>query len=240
MIHLNDRQFQDFQKLLDWKTGIRLPDGRVLGVPRKGTFVVTQQDPRVALFADRFQTADKTVLEFGCLEGTHTVQLAKVCGHVTALDVRPKNVVCTLTQLFIHDVQNAHVKLADAEQLDPAIGRFDAIFHVGVLYHLVDPVAHLMQLSRLSDNLLLDTHVCFDDTRMKPADVRYGGKNYRAYWYKEFGWRDVFSGVSPRSRWLHYSALEEALRDAGYRHIDLIETRQERNGPRVCLVARKQ
>src|SRR5436190_597786 len=83
----------DFQTLLDWKTGIRLPDGRILGVPRKGRFIVEQQDRRIALLAERFQTADKSILEFGCLEGTHTVQLAQVCREVTAVDVRPKNIV---------------------------------------------------------------------------------------------------------------------------------------------------
>jgi hypothetical protein len=108
-----------------------------------------------------------------------------------------------------------------------------------VLYHLVDPVAHLFRIAPLARDLLLDTHVCFDDTRFKPADLCHHGKTYRAYWYKEHGWRDVFSGISPHSRWLHLEALQEALHDAGYQKVELIETRAERHGPRVCLLARK-
>jgi SAM-dependent methyltransferase len=239
MISLSDQQYRDFQSLLDWKTGIRLPDGRVLGVPRKGTFIVERQDHRVALLAERFQTAEKSVLELGCLEGSHTVQLARVCREVTAVDVRPKNIVCTLTQLFVHGIRNVEVKLADAEQFDESLGRFDVIFHVGVLYHLVDPVAHLFRIARMADDLLLDTHVCLDDTRFKPADLCQDGRTYRAYWYKEHGWRDVFSGIAPRSRWLHRDALLESLRDAGYQEIEVIETRLERNGPRVCVLARR-
>ncbi|MBI1904448.1 MAG: methyltransferase domain-containing protein [Planctomycetia bacterium] len=239
MVPLSDQQLADFQKLLDWKTGIRLPDGRVLGVPRKGRSILEGIDPRVRYVAEKLKPAEKTLLEVGCLEGTFTVQLAKFCRSVTAIDIRPKNVLCTLTNLFIHDLHNVQVKLADARELTTKFGTFDVIFHLGVLYHLMDPVGHLFKLAGMCRELVLDTHVCLDDTRMKRADVVHRGKTYRAHRYKERGWKDVFSGADNESRWLHYDALREALSDAGFASAEVVQERSEPNGPRVWLLARR-
>ena len=240
MIALTDRELQDFQEAVDWKTGMQLPDGRVLGIDGKRGKLTIGIDPRVELFEQMFESADKRVLEVGCCEGIHTVQLARVCQHVTALEVRPKNIVGTLVRAFVHDTDNVKVKLADARDLNGDDEQFDAVFHVGVLYHLMDPVEHLCKLGELADRLLLDTHVCLDDTTFERSDETYNGKTYRSYVYgSEAGWRDMFSGLEPESRWLHVDALQEALRDAGFDDVNLIEQRIERNGPRVTIIAQR-
>lgn len=240
MITLSDRDLQDFQEVVDWKTGMQMPDGRVLGVEGKRGKVSKGNDSRVALVKNMIDPAHGTVLEVGCCEGIHTLQLAAVAKHVTALDVRPKNIVCTLTRLFVHDIKNVSVKLADARFLDAKEGHYDVLFHVGVLYHLMDPVEHLFAIRDLADSLVLDTHVTHADTSFPRDDIRHGNKTYRAHLYREGGWADVFSGVEPASRWLDQDALVEVLRDAGYASVEVVQERAERNGPRVCIVAHRQ
>lgn len=240
MITLSDRDLQDFQTVVDWKTGMELPDGRVLGVEGKRGKVSRGNDSRVALVKNMIDSAHGTVLEVGCCEGIHTLQLAAVARHVTALDVRPKNIVCTLTRLFVHDIKNVTIKLADARFLDAKEGHYDVLFHVGVLYHLMDPVEHLFAIRDLADSLVLDTHVTHADTNFPRDDIRHGNKTYRAHLYREGGWDDVFSGVEPASRWLDQDALVEVLRDAGYASVEVVQERAERNGPRVCIVAHRK
>jgi hypothetical protein len=154
--------------------------------------------------------------------------------------VRPKNIVCTLTRLFVHEIQNVTVKLADVRFLDAKQGHFDVLFHVGVLYHLMDPVEHLFAIRDLAESLVLDTHVTLADTTFARDDIHYGGKTYRAHLYREGGWADVFSGVEPASRWLDQGALVEVLHDAGYASVEVVGERLERNGPRVCIVAHRK
>ncbi len=240
MISLTDQQLHDFQGAVQWKTGMLLPDGRVLGVPGKRGGITQRIDFRVAEVARRMDPATKTILEVGCCEGIHTVQLAQICRRVVALEVRPKNIVATLTRLFVHGVENAKVVLADVRDLDSSFGSFDVVFHVGVLYHLMQPVEHVHRLSRLADTLLLDTHYCRDDTKFRRSDEQFDGKDYRAFLYTgEGGWADMFSGVENTSRWLHQQALLDAVRDAGYDALEIISDRIERNGPRMTLLARR-
>src|SRR5437870_4494772 len=138
MIALTDQQLEDFQEALDWKTGMKLPDGRVLGIPgKRGT--EEGSDFRIRALVERWQPADKTILEIGCCEGNHTVQLAKICKNVVALDVRPKNIACALVRLFVHDSHNVQLMLRDVRELDERFGRCYIGFHVGVLYQLPAP-----------------------------------------------------------------------------------------------------
>src|SRR5438552_5449358 len=180
MTPLSDQQLADFQAALPWKTGLELPDGRLLGVPGKRGDVSRGLDPRVAAVRDRLASADKIVLEIGCCEGIHTIQLAGVCREVVGLDVRPHNIACALARLFVHGVANARLLLQDARDLDETIGRFDILFHVGVLYHLSDPADHLRRVCRLADSLLLDTHYADDTLPYPRADLTADGQTYRA------------------------------------------------------------
>lgn len=240
MIALTDEQLGDFQQCLDWQTGMRLSDGRVLGVPGKRGNINPGTDLRVQTVAERLRPANKRILEVGCCEGIHTVQLSALCGQVVALEVRPRNICCALARLFVHGVRNVELMLKDVRELDDAFGRFDIVFHVGVLYHLSNPVEHIFRIRDLADDMILDTHFCDDTTSFERSDITYQGKLYRSHVYRgEKGWRDAFSGLEPSSRWLHRDSLLELLDDAGFDSVEVIRQRIERNGPRICLLARR-
>ncbi|MFO0810882.1 MAG: methyltransferase domain-containing protein [Gemmataceae bacterium] len=239
MAPLTDGQLADFQTAFDWRTGYALPDGRPLGVPGKRGDVARGVDPRVQAVVERFAPAGKRILEIGCCEGGHTVQLAAVCGEVVGLDVRPHNVAGALIRSFAHGVRNARFALADVRELGHEFGTFDIVFHVGVLYHLDDPAGHLARIAALAPDLILDTHYANDTLAWPEVTASHAGRHYAAKRYREGGWEDVFSGVQPTSTWLMRDDLLRLIGDVGYRTVEVIDDRNERNGPRLTLVARR-
>jgi tRNA (mo5U34)-methyltransferase len=239
MIHLTDEQLHDFQEAVPWTTALRLRDGRVLGAPGKRGAISEGQDFRVAALAERFAMANARILELGCHEGSHTVQLAEIAREVIGVEVRPRNVVCALVRLFVHDARNARVVLGDVRALGGDLGRFDILFHVGVLYHLSNPAEHLADVADMADVILLDTHYETFETSRERADLAHDGRFYAAFVFHESGWTDPFSGVEPTSRWLERDALLSLVRDVGFGRIELLSDRIERNGHRITLIGHK-
>jgi tRNA (mo5U34)-methyltransferase len=114
----------------------------------------------------------------------------------------------------------------------------DVIHHVGVLYHLKDPVRHLRQLGRLAKvALMLDTHYALDHEVTQTYVA--AGDTYAYKHYREHGTRDPFSGMYDHSKWLRLDDIVRVLRDSGFGRVDIAERRDERNGPRVLLFAEK-
>jgi tRNA (mo5U34)-methyltransferase len=112
----------------------------------------------------------------------------------------------------------------------------DLIHHVGVLYHLKDPVRHLLALGKLAgEGMMLDTHVAAPETAHSEYEV--DGKLYRYQHYKEGGRAEVFSGMYDHAKWLLTSDIEALLRQAGFTSVRVVEERQERNGLRIMLFA---
>lgn len=232
-----DQQIAEFQAAHDWRTARPLPDGKLLGKGKGG--LQSSGDPRVEAVRTRLGTGLR-VLEVGSCEGQHTVLLAAFCREVVALEVRPRNVVGALIRQFLWGSRNVHNLVMDARELDPALGPFDLVFHVGVLYHLSDPVEHLHAVAPLGRTLLLDTHYATDDLRRMPeASIAHQGRTWRTRVFREGGWQDAFSGVEDTSQWLYREDLLELLRTIGFTEIEVLRDEVERNGPRIGLLARR-
>jgi len=230
-----DQQLAEFQAAHDWKTARPLPDGRVLGGGKAGL----PTDRRVELVRQRLGEGLR-VLEIGACEGQHSVLLAQFCKEVVALEVRPRNVVGALIRQFLCGVRNVHNVVMDARSLDPALGEFDLIFHVGVLYHLSNPVEHLHAIAPFGKALLLDTHYATDDGKaMKPSTIAAHGRTWRTRTFTEAGWQDAFSGVEPSSQWLYRQDLLQLVADVGFPRVEVLRDEVERNGPRIGLLARR-
>ncbi|MBI5882779.1 MAG: methyltransferase domain-containing protein [Elusimicrobia bacterium] len=234
---ISDRDLEEINALLPWHAGTLLR-GRLLGrlgvLKGKRMFPDPVPDRRILWLDERLGLKEKSVLEVGCFEGIHTVGLRLFSRDVTAIDIRPVNVVKTLARLSYHGT-SARVFQADVESLDSGFGRFDVIFHCGVFYHLAQPVEHLFSLAGMCSHLFLDTHVAAEDRSHETLESR--GVRYRGMSQKEGGWADPFSGKSARSFWLRESDLLEALGRAGFARVEFLERRRERHGPRVALLA---
>jgi 2-polyprenyl-3-methyl-5-hydroxy-6-metoxy-1,4-benzoquinol methylase len=237
---LDDAEVDRLNELLPWRCFTVDSHGRPFGgVAWRGKRVAPQliPDPRIERFHERFDLSDKHVLEIGCFEGVHTIALCRLAERVTAVDARVENVVKTVVRcaffgerplVFPYDVEGGTE--------DDDLLHADLCHHVGVLYHLTDPVSHLRRLRTwISRGLMLDTHYA----REEDAAEEYGveGERFRFRRYEERGRNDVFSGMRPHSKWLLLDDITGVLRGVGFDSVEIVETRDERNGPRVLLFA---
>lgn len=236
MISLSERDFDEFQNTLDWRCALPLPDGRLLGSDKYGN-VEKSDSEIVQSVKEHLAPSNKRILELGPCEGIYTVQLAGICREVVSVEIRPKNIISILTRLFIHDINNVKVILGDARDLNEKNGSFDILFHAGLLYHLDNPVEHLFSIAPLAPKILLNTHYCDGEEHLPQDNIEYSGKQWRAGRYQEHGWKDPFSGVESFSRWLYRDDLMEAVKQAGYPNINVINTYRLGPHPRLTLVA---
>lgn len=238
---LEDGDLARLNRLLDWRCFVLDQSGRRFGRPGgadKRSRPQALPDRRVLLLHERFDLSDKHVLEVGCFEGVHTVALCRLAARVTAMDGRLENVVKTIVRCAFFDLHPTVLKW-DLESGSSALeAPADVIHHVGVLYHLRDPISHLLDLAAWTTHgLLLDTHYVEDGD----ADAAHtvNGLTVRYRRYSEGGVSDPFSGLYDHSKWLRLDDIAALLEQAGFTDIHVVETRKERNGPRATITARR-
>jgi len=186
-----------------------------------------------------FPLAARHVLEIGCFEGVHTVGLSQYARLVTAVDSRIENVTKTIVRTAFYGVR-ATVKVCNVERPEDVdqLPMVDVVHHVGVLYHLIDPVRHLRSLSeKVREGIMLDTHVASDDRAT--STYKSGEEQFKYMAFRESGEGDVFSGMYDHAKWLTLDALLRLLESIGYSSVKVVEQRHERNGLRVLLIGRK-
>jgi tRNA (mo5U34)-methyltransferase len=239
---LTDEDLADLNAALQWNCFTVDSRGRRFG---NLAWSGKRQDPqkipdrRILMFDRRFGLAGKTVLEVGCFEGVHTIALCQRAAVVKAVDSRVDNVVKTLVRASFYD-QRPIVFVHDLERepADPAPLAADLMHHVGVLYHLADPVSHLLGIGRyIRSGIMLDTHVAEDSEC--DAEYEWCGRKIPYKRFAEGGRKEAFSGMLDHAKWLTLPTLEALLRYAGFPIVETVERRAERNGPRVLIFASK-
>ena len=239
---LSDADLVRLNKMLQWSCFTVDRHGRRFG---NATSTAKRNDPeiipdrRTLLLHERFDLGGKHVLEIGCLEGIHTIGLTRIAKKVTAIDARVENVVRTIVRCAFFGCNPTVLKCdLDQEPLPVGLLQADVAYHVGVLYHLKDPIRHLKALGDfIGQGILLDTHYALDNEADRSYEVF--GRRIPYKRYVEAGYSDPFSGMSADSKWLRLGNIVDTLRAAGFPSVDLIEERQERNGPRILLIAER-
>lgn len=237
---LSDDDLHQLNSLLKWNCFTVDSHGRRFGdCARAGKRETpeTIPDRRIGLFDQKFGLRGKQVLEVGCFEGVHTIGLAQTGAQVTAVDARMENVVKAMLRCQFYgaapDIRRCDVEIETELQLLPEV---DLLHHVGVLYHLVDPVRHLRALApKVRVGLMLDTHVATPESAKDVLNT--GGLQLRCQRYAEGGVREVFSGMYDHAAWLVLDDLLNLLVELGFKHTRVHEQRAERNGPRVLVFA---
>jgi tRNA (mo5U34)-methyltransferase len=173
------------------------------------------------------------VLEVGAGNGIHTVILADVCKWVTVIEARPHNLAKAFLRTKFYNQNNLSFQLGNVQELDESCGRYDGVFHFGVLYHLSEPVRHILNLAKITDLVLCDTHIG------DQLSDRWDEGEYQAYRYKESGWNDPLSGVEDWSRWLTKESMFNAFQEAGFKFIYLQQEYDIKFGLRIRFIASK-
>ena len=183
---------------------------------------------------ERLGLSGRSVLEVGCFEGVHTIALCEHGATVVALDSRVENVAKTAVRAGLYGWAPSMV-VRDLDRPGALAGLdADLAHHVGVLYHLDDPVGHLLELGRhVTHGVMLDTHIASQQEASYAAD----GDEWEYAPYAEGPRSDAFSGMRPTAKWLTLPSLQRALDKAGFSVVEILEQRDERNGPRVLLLA---
>jgi hypothetical protein len=237
---LADDDLAELNRLLPWGCFTVDSRGRRIGNwTRPGRRDTPQPipDPRIELMDSRFGLAGKHVLELGCFEGVHTIGLAQRAGRVTAVDSNVANVVKTIVRCSLYGC-HPDVFVCNVETwTDEGALEADLLHHVGVLYHLRDPVPHLLGLGRyIKTGVLLDTHVATGEDATESMVV--GGTTYRfKRWRESPGRRQMLAGMYDHSKWLLLDDVVSLLRAAGFGSVEVADQRLERNGLRVTILA---
>jgi tRNA (mo5U34)-methyltransferase len=236
---LSDEELCLLNKLLPWNCFIRDSKGRQFGkafssTKRNQTQIVP--DSRIVEFNNRFSLEGKRVLELGCFEGIHTIALAQTGAIVTAVDARIEHVCKTIVRCGLFQLA-VTVHIWDVEKIPPEnlCIECDYVSHIGVLYHLVDPVSHLqMILPHVRHGMLLDTHIAPENKKLSSYSI--DGQSYAYFHFNEAGRRSPFAGMYRHAKWLTTSSLITLIQRLGFT-CEVIERRNERNGPRVLIHA---
>jgi tRNA (mo5U34)-methyltransferase len=239
---LSDEELVELNAILQWNCFTVDRHGRRFGQPAwegKRAEPEPVPHPRILRMDEHLGLAGKHVLEIGCLEGAHTIGLCRLAGRVTAIDSRIENVVKTIVRCSFYGVHPTVFPCdVEAPGIDRAHLAADLAHHVGVLYHLRDPVRHLLDLGRsIREGLLLDTHVALDEQATDVYEV--DGTSYRYRHYREGGRSEVFSGMYDHAKWLRLDDIRAVLDRAGFGRTEVLDQEPQRHGSRVTLIVRR-
>lgn len=225
---LSDTAIAGINAALKWDTYTLDAKGRKIGNPDGRHYPIPHD---LVKSADEYlHMKGRSVVEFGCLEGAHTIAIGRIAAKVTAIDFRKDNLVKTSIRAALYGVFPT-VRQLDLEVSLPAPA--DVYFHSGVLYHLTDPVQHLRRISMRCESLLLDTHY----TKAPSTIYRAGdGREYHAEGRPE-NTEEIRAGARAFSHWLTMNTIMGLLGDA-FSDVAVLSDRIERNGPRVTIVAK--
>lgn len=198
----------EFDRLGPWTTRFRLR-GQTVG----GDYEVGEDEPLLRAFIEHAPLA-RRVLELGCMEGGRTFPLARRVGHVLAVDARREHLQRARLIERQLGVSNIMFLEQDLEASDlAALGTFDVIYNVGLLYHLSDPARLLGQCAEVAPEMLLWTHIVDDsDAENRGYRGRFTAENPS----------DRIGGLRSKSFRPERSELIRMLSDCGWRDVELV------------------
>jgi len=208
-------------------------------------------DGRIPLCAPYLRGIEgKTALDLGPLEGGQAYVLEQM-GAKSVVSVEANSILylkCLIAKEIL-GMDRTHFLCGDVvEFLKNTPEHFDVTVASGILYHMADPVELLWLLSQKTDHLMIWTHY-FDETNAERNkitsfkevtqhdfnDVRY---NYHRQEYGVGFKTNVYcGGTKQHSSWMSRAGIETALKEFGYRDVNILQDGDSSNGPFVLLTA---
>lgn len=199
--------------------------------------------------------AGKTCLELGPLEGGHSYMMQRMgAKKITAIEGNSRAFLKCLCIKEIFNLNQVEFKYGDfraffAENKE----RYDTIIASGVLYHMLDPLLIIKQMSQLTDQLFMWTHyydaaIINARPELRPKfrkleEVEVDG--IRLQWIEQsydsaLSWKGFCGGSAPTSRWLTRESILNYLTACGFTRIDIsFEAPDHPNGPSFAVCAQR-
>ena len=217
-----------FESLAPWVHKFRIGDRDYGGT------VSAVGDVRLKQFFE-FVPEPRRILELGSLEGAHSVQLAAHPGveEVIAIEGRRTNILKAELVRRALGVRNVTFTEANLETENLSrFGRFDAVFCVGLLYHLPEPWQLIEQVAQLAPRLFLWTHYADD---LAAGEIQHG---CRGQIHQEGGPDEPLSGLSATAFWPTLGSLVNLLTASGYTSVTIVDHEPRHpNAPAVTIAA---
>lgn len=192
--------------------------------------------------------SDMRVLDLACATGAYAIEAALHGAKAMAIDARTERMnegIEVAAEMGLNvDFRQGDIRAISVKEH----GRFDAIFMLGILYHLeaADVLSVLRAASAMTDTVIIDTHVSLRGNERITLD----GWTYHGHYFREHHpgeseaerRRKVRASIdNDRSFWFTRKSLTDALVRAGFTSVmeahapvDLTKTRD-----RVTIAARK-
>lgn len=166
----------------------------------------------------------RIVLELASGDGRVTRALSHIEGikKIVCIEGRESNIAEAQKQAYPVEVVWYQHDLEDSSWMDifRPCGSVPALFvHVGLLYHLTNPLSHLHDVCYHAPRLLLDTHYARSNHPVKRNENQTAAR----------------AGLRDYSVWLPKDHILDALR-AWFPHVEILNDREERHGPRMTVV----
>jgi SAM-dependent methyltransferase len=221
----------EFAKHGPWVCQFRIANSNYGGTISLG------QDHRIGQFFSAFPRAE-TILELGPMEGAQTVELLRRphVRRIVGVEARASNIDKAKFVQGLLGITNVELIQANLEEFElRTLGKFDAVFCCGLLYHLSAPWKLIEQLANVSSNLFLWTHYSEDAS----ADQIING--FRGHFQPEGGADEPRSGLGPTSFWMTLGSLMRVLTRSGYKTIEVLENDLDHlYGPSISLAAKTE
>jgi len=172
------------RRILDktWFYRFRLPSGAVTSTYDDGALDAIH-DTRLAMLRQVIDghfggtLAGRNAIDIACHQGWFSTKLAEwQADDVLAVDARAEHVADTTLIRDALNLSTLRVVQSDVHALDPAaLGRFDLVLMLGLIYHLENPVGALRQARALTRG------VCVVETQVVPGlsgMVEYGSYRF--------------------------------------------------------------
>ena len=238
---MNEFDAAQFEALGPWITGFEFGGNHYGGQYRADIdsrvlrFISTFRERLAA--SNRGRDQPLCILQCGCLEGGHTRVLAEAFPEatITAVDVRETSLQKAKFILSSSGITNVRLTKENLNEPSAAFTQqYDAIFCVGLLYHLRQPAQFLARAAQAAGFLWLSTIICAEPEATVVED------DYRGRFFGE-PIEHPLSGVSPQSFQPTIGSLADMLWAGGFSEIKLLEKSMtpDGNGPAVLSKAEK-
>ena len=169
---------------------------------------------------DTIKFNDKTVIEFGPLEGGNSIILESlgIKKNIAIEGHRENYIKCCVIKNLLNLDRTSFI-FEDAMNVDKLkLGNFDCAFVAGLLYHLKEPHLFIEKLSGICNSIILSTHYSSD--KQINHSIKLNDVCIKGYKYEESPGPN--SGLDSYSFWPTKEGLLEILKINGFKKIDII------------------